>query len=146
MKKNISKRRRLFGEGRNRRLGLFGSRNLQLADARTKAALEKWIDTRGYADSRADMGTVAEQLGVSSLQLSYYFRVIVGKTFLAWRKEIRIREAQELLIRYPERSVASIGEAVGITDKSNFRRQFVEVTGMTPIAYRESQLSGSKKQ
>lgn len=145
MKKIYSRRCCLFGGGRNRRQGLFGSRNLHPADARTQAGLEKWIEARGYADPRADMEAVADRIGVSSLQLSYYFRVIVGKNFLAWRKEIRIKEAQVLLVQYPERSVASIGEAVGITDKSNFRRQFVEETGMTPIAYRESLLSGTKK-
>lgn len=146
MKKKSSQKRHLFSGVKDRRRGLFGTKILQLADARTKAGLEKWVEARGYADPRADMGDVAEQIGVSPLQLSYYFRMIVGKTFLAWRKEIRIREAQLLLIQYPDRSVASVGEAVGITDKSNFRRQFVEVTGMTPIAYREMLLGGAEKE
>lgn len=145
MKKKTSRTRSLFGSVKDRRRGLFGQKKLQLADARTKVGLEKWVKDRGYADPRSDMGAVAEQIGVSPLQLSYYFRVIVGKTFLAWRKEIRIREAQMLLVQYPEKSVASIGEAVGITDKSNFRRQFVEVTGMTPIAYRKMLLGGAEK-
>lgn len=146
MKKKSMRKRRLFN-GNDHRRGLFGHRKkLQIADARTKAGLEKWVEARGYADPRADMAAVAEQIGVSPLQLSYYFRVIVGKTFLAWRKEIRIQEAQVLLIQYPDKSVASVGEAVGITDKSNFRRQFVEVTGMAPLVYRKTLLGGAEKE
>lgn len=146
MKKAISDRRFLLKSVSGRRPGLFRSGILQPADIHTRAKLKKWVDERKYTEPNSDMLGVAEQIGISAPQLSYYFRVIVGKTFLTWRKEIRIREAEILLLQYPDKSIASIGESVGIADKSNFRRQFTEVTGMSPMAYREKLLGGAEKE
>jgi len=113
---------------------------LQMADEKTRAGLEKWLVRQGYANPYARLEDIAEEIGVSQLQLSYYFRVIIGTPFLTWRKRQRILEAKTLLLKYPEKSIASIGEAVGIPDKSNFRKQFVSVVKMTPAEYRKAQL------
>ena len=59
-----------------------------------------------------------------------------GKNFLQWRKEIRIDEAKRLLVKDKTIPTAIIGEEVGISDKSNFKRQFREITGCTPAQWR----------
>lgn len=111
------------------------------ADEKTSKGLETWIQQKGHTVPHASMEDVAEEIGVSSLQLSYYFRVIVGQPFLSWRKEKRILDAEVLLIKYPEKSIASIGESVGIPDKSNFKKQFKSVTGMSPNEFRNRHVS-----
>lgn len=114
------------------------TRRLQMADEKTRMGLEKWVKDEGYAKPNESLEEVAKEIGVSSLQLSYYFRVIVGKPFLTWRKEQRILGSETLLVMYPEKSIASIGEAVGIPDKSNFKKQFRSVAKMSPRKFRET--------
>lgn len=69
-------------------------------------------------------------------ELSLFFRIQTGKNFLKWRKERRIEEAKKLLLEDRDIPTLIIGEAVGICDKSNFRRQFKEITGFTPAEWR----------
>ncbi|MCQ2182471.1 MAG: helix-turn-helix domain-containing protein [Bacteroidales bacterium] len=121
------------------------TRRLYVADEKTREGLERWLREKKHTIPSTGMEDVAEEIGVSSLQLSYYFRVVVGEPFLSWRKEKRILDAQALLVKYPEKSIAAIGEAVGIPDKSNFKKQFKSVTGMSPKDFREKYaVSGSQ--
>ncbi|MDO5321731.1 MAG: AraC family transcriptional regulator [Bacteroidia bacterium] len=119
-------------------------KTLQIADAHTEICLEKWVGERKYTNPDSTLEDVAEDIGISSLQLAYYFRIVIGQSFQTWRKKLRIRDAQVLIAQNPEKSIASIGYSVGITDKSNFRRQFLEETGMTPIEYRK-EIMGIRK-
>lgn len=121
------------------------TRHLHVTDIKTCDGLEKWIRRNGHTDPDTCMEDVAEEIGVSPLQLSYYFRVVVGQPFLSWRKERRILDAQALLIKYPEKSISSIGEAVGIVDKSNFKKQFKSVTNMSPGEFRDKYLNGGSR-
>lgn len=119
-------------------------KTLQIADAHTEICLEKWVGERKYTNPDCTLEDVAEDIGVSPLQLAYYFRIVLGQSFQTWRKYLRIRDAQVLIAQNPEKSIASIGYSVGITDKSNFRRQFLEVTGMTPMEYRREMMGTMK--
>lgn len=112
-------------------------KKLQIADAHTEICLEKWVGERKYTSPDSTLEDVAKDIGISSLQLAYYFRTVIGQSFQTWRKRLRIRDAQVLIAQNPEKSIASIGYSVGIMDKSNFRRQFLEETGMTPMEYRK---------
>lgn len=135
LKPNVE-RRMLSKSVTSQRVFLFKQQIIRRADVRTELKLRQWVKNRKYVSNASDMAKVAEDIGVSALQLSYYFRVVIGKPFLSWRKEIRIQEAQSLLLLHPDKSISSIGEMVGINDKSNFRKQFLEVVGMTPADYR----------
>lgn len=118
-------------------------KTLQIADARTEICLEKWVGERKYTNPDSTLEDVADDIGVSTLQLAYYFKIVLGQSFQTWRKKKRIRDAQVLIAQNPEKSIASIGYSVGIMDKSNFRRQFLEETGMTPIEYRKKIMGDS---
>ncbi len=82
------------------------------------------------------MDQVAEALDICHEQLSAYFILRFGQHFLRWRKEVRIEEAAKLLLSDRDIPTAIIGEAVGISDKSNFRKQFKQVKGCTPSEWR----------
>ena len=43
----------------------------------------------------------------------------------------------DLLLAYPGLPVSLVGEMVGIADKSNFKRQFADLAGMSPREWRE---------
>mgnify|MGYP002622229865 FL=1 len=99
--------------------------------------MEKWLGEKGYVASDQKMSQVAESFGVSKDELSWYCRNTFGKSFLTLRKELRIREARRLIAENPAVPLSNIGEKVGINDKTNFRRQFYEVMGMTPQEFRD---------
>lgn len=105
-------------------------------DAATFKSIEVWIREKQYLDSEDTMRDVAGKLGISVGQLAGYCRRVVGKPFLSWRKELRIREACRLIEEEPDTPLYIIGELVGIKDKSNFRRQFTEVMKTSPAAWR----------
>ena len=106
------------------------------------ASMDKWFKDKGYCQSDQNMGDVAERFGISKEELSWYCHAIYGCGFLSIRKELRIYEAKRIIEENPFLPLNTIGEMVGITDKTNFRRQFYEVTGETPQECRDRVKSG----
>ena len=103
-------------------------------DVRTAGALKKWVLDRRHL-LPVSMEDAASELNVSKAQLSHFFRVYFRSSFLRWRKEMRIAEACRLLSENPGISLDRLGYSVGIPDRSNMRRQFLEVTGKTPAQW-----------
>ena len=100
-------------------------------------AVDKWIVQKGYTKILPTLEAIASDIGVPPDQLSIYIRIRSRKSVLTWRKELRIWEARELLRHYPELPISMIGEMVGIDDKTNFKRQFLQLVGTTPRDWRE---------
>lgn len=100
-------------------------------DAKIALAFAEWLATKGYLTAVSEE-EVARGFGVSTAQLSSFCRVRMGCSFRQLRKEYRIREAKMLLRVNPELPLDVIGESVGIPDKSNFRKQFLDVVGCSP--------------
>lgn len=106
-------------------------------DARIRRAVEAWVRTKGYIKPMATVEEIAADVGVHPDQLGSYIRRVSGQSLLSWRKSLRVAEAKFLLVEYPDLPFSSISLMVGIEDKSNFRKQFTEETGMTPRQWRE---------
>ena len=102
-------------------------------------ALHRWVEERGYCVPDVDMKDVAQMLGISRERLSAYCLSVLGKSFLTWRKELRIAETQRLMSDQPDISLTMLAERVGL-DRANFRRQFCEVCGCSPQAWKEKHL------
>lgn len=51
--------------------------------------------------------------------------------------EFRVKEAQRLLVEEPDRSVLSIGVAVGFNSNTTFCTVFSKMTGISPKQYRK---------
>ena len=111
--------------------------------SRIGLSVERWVREKGFTKPLPTVGQVAADIGIPADQLNVFVRISARKTVLAWRKDLRILEARRLLVEYPELPVATVGELVGIDDKSNFKRQFAEVVGMPPRMWREKQLKRS---
>lgn len=116
----------------------YRSRNgIQMAiNARTTLALEKWILDKGYCINET-MGELADRLDISKSQLSEYCRMVVRKPFPSWRKQLRIMEAQRVWKENPDMSVIEVATIVGIPDRTNFRRQFFEITRVNLVQWLE---------
>ncbi len=82
--------------------------------------------------------TLAEQLNLSAYQLSEILNKERGTNFATFINEYRVDEARRLLKEEPDRSILSIGIAVGFNSRSRFNEVFKTITGETPSQFRNS--------
>jgi AraC-like DNA-binding protein len=64
-----------------------------------------------------------------------------GDSFPSYINKIRLDEAVEMLRESPNLAISDVAEAVGFT-MANFRIQFKQRYGMTPVEFREVQDGG----
>lgn len=101
------------------------------------AQVDKWIKNKGYLLPDISMSKLCEMLSISRYELSWVCKHFYGDNFPSVRKRMRIFEAEKMLAENPDIPFTYIGERVGIPDRTNFRRQFFEVTGQTPTEYKQ---------
>lgn len=102
--------------------------------------LGKWVADGKHRINYRSIDDILKDLDLTGEELSFYCSTRFGKTFLTWRKELRIEEAMDMLLNFPDIPASKIGLSLGIRDKSDFRHQFKSVTGMTPREWREKNL------
>lgn len=99
--------------------------------------IDKWIEDKGYCKSRLSLASVAEAIGVTIDQLSIFFYNEGFNQFPVWISNLRIREAQRLLITYPSMQIVSVAAKIGMTDVKIFRGIFKRLVGELPTDWRE---------
>ena len=112
-------------------------RTLQRMD-RLEKSLVRWVDCKGWRVPVRTVGEAAERLGTDSETLYYYFRQRVGLDFRTWRTRLRLEDAMRLLREEPDTPAVDIAARVGFSNRSNFSRQFLAYTGLTPLQWRAS--------
>ncbi|MBM9499128.1 AraC family transcriptional regulator [Leptospira sp. 201903071] len=90
-----------------------------------------------YLDSEFDLGSLAEELGISTHTVSQAIGRYFQKSFLELCREYRIRKAKELL-KTTDHPVLRVGLDAGFNSKTSFLRAFKEEEEMTPSEYRET--------
>jgi Response regulator containing CheY-like receiver domain and AraC-type DNA-binding domain len=83
--------------------------------------------------------TLAEVAARGNMHPSYFslqFKKAVGMNYVDYLRKLRIEEAERLL-KESELRIYEIGAAVGYHDAKHFAQTFKEVTGLSPIAYRQ---------
>ena len=85
---------------------------------------------------------VAEDAGLSVGYLSRQFKALVGTSPSEYARSFRIAKAAELL-REGDGSIADIARELGYGDIALFSRQFRQVTGVSPTAFRSNQTAGT---
>ena len=123
--RRLMKKKRLVEARRARKV-------LSMVDKR----LGDWVAAGKYKLNYSSIDDILKELDVTSDELSYFCATRYGKSFLTWRKELRIEEAKRMLVDYPRIPAYKIGQSLGITDKADFRHQFKSATGMTPSEWR----------
>jgi AraC-like DNA-binding protein len=78
---------------------------------------------------------VAEECGISASHLSRLFRRIMGVTFTSYLNELRMAEAQKLLVM-SSLSVMEVAHCVGFSRHSYFSQRFRRAIGVTPFEFR----------
>jgi transcriptional regulator GlxA family with amidase domain len=95
--------------------------------------MQEHIDA--HLDDPIQVGTLAEQFGVSERTLTRRFTAATGLGPQAYLQLVRVNLAQRLLETTSD-PVASISYAVGYGDTNAFRRVFKQVTRLSPSDYR----------
>lgn len=90
-----------------------------------------------YRDETLNLRDLAEELNLSSHQLSEFLNSEMKKSFYQFTNSYRINEAKDRIIKEPERSLLAIAYDVGFGSKSTFNEAFKKETGTTPRGYRE---------
>ena len=104
---------------------------------RLEQTLAAWKRKKGWRQPLRNLSDAADQLGTDTLVLHHYFKERVGVDFRTWRTRLRLEDACRLLLEEPDTAAAEIGARVGFSNRSNFSRQFLAYTGLTPVQWRE---------
>ncbi|PWW02904.1 AraC family transcriptional regulator of adaptative response / methylphosphotriester-DNA alkyltransferase methyltransferase [Paenibacillus cellulosilyticus] len=110
---------------------------------------EEWIRlVTEYIDTHYHESLTLEALALMSHGTPYHlhrtFRRVKGMTPVDYIQLVRIDNAKQLLVE-TDRTVAEIGEAVGLANTPYFITLFKKKTGLTPIAYRQQQRQQAKE-
>ena len=102
-----------------------------------KIELNNWVRRRGYLRIETSTDKIAEELGVTRLQLSAYFKYVHHTSFRSWRMALRLQYAQELIRNDKNLKISHLYGMVGFNDRSNFHNEFRKYTGLSPQTYRD---------
>ncbi len=95
-----------------------------------------------YTQDNLSLSLLAEQLQLSSHQLSELINTEFKQSFSKFIRQHRVEEAKKMLLDEPESSILSIGLSVGFSTQSNFYTAFRDISGIAPGQYRK-QLNNS---
>ncbi len=97
------------------------------------------MDTeKAFTDEDISLSSLAEELEITSHQLSQILNEKLNQTFPQFINEYRIAEAKKIMLEEKKRPVLSIAFAVGFNSKASFNRTFKQITGITPQQFRKN--------
>lgn len=112
-------------------------------DGVVAANLDSLMETKQvYRDPELNLSRIARKLGLPARSVSTAVNRIHGMSVSQYVNEFRIRFASEQLVR-TELPVTSVMFEAGFISKSNFNREFLRVTGLSPTEYRRREQAGS---
>ena len=126
---------RMFSRSSKKTEPEIPERTLRRMD-RLEKSLAGWLQDKGWRVPVRTVGEAAERLGTNPKTLSLYFEQRVGLDFRTWRTRLRLEDAMRLLREEPDTPAVDIAARVGFSDRSNFSRQFLAYTGLTPLQWR----------
>ena len=127
---------RIFSRTRNK--PSEPARRLTSGMVRLEEALKVYVDKKGWREAVRTVGDAAERLGTDTRTLHRYFQERVGMDFRTWRTRLRLEDAMRLLADNPALPPAAAARISGFSNRSNFSRQFLAYTGLTPAQWRDS--------
>lgn len=119
-------------------------KNKPLADGELSALKDKLLGLmereRPYLDSDLNLIKLAEQMQISTHQLSYLINAGFGENFFNFINKYRVRKAEELLKNpdYDHLNIVVIGYESGFNSKTSFNTTFKKMTTYTPTEYRSN--------
>lgn len=84
---------------------------------------------------------LASKIHINSAYLSRKFQEEVGMGFSEYLNDFRLKEAQRMLMEFPDLSISTIAERCGFNSQHYFSQMFRKVTGQSPRDYRLKETS-----
>lgn len=100
--------------------------------------------TKGYLHPNITIRDAAQAANCNIRSVSAYLNDVLGKNFNQYINELRIAEAQIMLLEEPE-TIEGIAKRVGYTNQATFWRAFKVVTGMNPSEYKLANKEAEQK-
>ena len=103
------------------------------------SAVQRWEDSedKPYLKEGLVLSDVADELGISYLQLSYYLNHHLGVNFNSWINRLRIGEAKRIIEAEPQTQISDVAYRSGFSDLTIFSRNFKKEEGITASAFRK---------
>ncbi|MEC1522630.1 helix-turn-helix domain-containing protein [Neobacillus niacini] len=79
---------------------------------------------------------LASKIHINSAYLSRKFHEEVGMGFSEYLNEFRLKEAQRMLVEYPDLSISTVSERCGFNSQHYFSQIFRKMTGQSPRDFR----------
>jgi AraC-like DNA-binding protein len=96
-------------------------------------AIYNYVDQ--HIGNSIHLDTVAEKVNLSVPAFCRYFKKLTGKTFSHFVNEVRIAQAAKML-KEEHLSISDVSFSCGFNNLSYFNKQFREITGLNPKAFR----------
>ncbi len=93
-----------------------------------------------FLNAELTLNTLSRKLGLPARQISQAVNQTRGCNVSQWINHFRIEHARQLL-RHSDAPVTAIMLDSGFATKSNFNREFMRITGMSPTEYRLAALT-----
>lgn len=100
----------------------------------------RWRARGGYRTKGVTIEQAAREIGTNRSYLSKYLNEVRQMTFYEWVAQMRIQEAQSLMLADRNMPIEQIAGEVGFTSQSTFSSTFKKQVGISPNAWRNQQL------
>lgn len=114
---------------------LFNAGTTRMSASQIAALLRDFI-VNNYAED-INLNLIANNMNYSSSYLTKIFCQSYDCTPTKYITNLRLANAQRLLLHHPELSIKQIGEMVGYHDQGYFSRIFKKQVGKSPVEYRD---------
>ena len=118
----------------------MSSKGADISEARLRQIdllVKAYLTRKRYLTPGFSLADLVQDVEVPLHVLSIYFNNYKGTTFVAWKNQLRIAEAKELMRtgKADSYTLESVGEACGYKSRSNFIQAFKTQTGESPSSY-----------
>ena len=102
---------------------------------------QKIVEDKIFLNESITLIEMAALLNVSRTTLSNFINAEENRNFNSWVNQLRISEAKRLMMSDPTYAISDIALKTGYSAQSNFSREFKQITGETPTAWKKSNVS-----
>jgi AraC-like DNA-binding protein len=98
---------------------------------------QKILDSKIYLREGITLMEIAQSLNIGRSTLSNFINTEENQNFNSWINQLRITEAKSMMINEPGVPISYIAIKTGYREQANFSREFKQITGETPLAWRK---------
>ncbi len=118
------------------------SKTQLMSDAEARDIFARWEQVVAERELyKREGGVTLEQAGkilvVPARQISQAINRIYGGSFSQYLNDCRVKAAQTMLRDNPDMPITTLMMEAGFSTKSNFNKEFLRVTGLSPSEYRK---------